>query len=252
VNVAHYDPEKTPTIINLRTSEAETLDVICHDPSFFPARSPQKTLLVVRDSNLSDSPGPAFWLWPLDRYIPNLPPFHSCLRISPYPPDILFGYISSDALLIYELVIEEEIPSGCSIRRFATNGFTFRSFDFSESAEIAAICESRNGDADFELWWYRLTRSDSIGLRKFKGPFIEAAVSPVESGRIAVLTQYGIELRVRHGGGQDDSLSPRMDIECGPKRICGSSFGSALRVLCRDRVREFIEVAPNRWLSQGE
>jgi hypothetical protein len=269
--VGHYSHQRNRlTIRNLASHKVEdSFDITCHDLGFLPSISPQKTLLIVREDQ-HNSPGErSFYLWPLDRYIPNLPPFSSCLRVSQYPPDILFGYISNGSLLIYELVLESDLPSAFSIRQYTPDHFTFLWFDFANglpqplpntdsqppaAVQVAAIRNKDDQSANFDLRWYSLVHCKDIGRAVLLGEFIDAAVSPVDPNRLAVLTANHLTFYARLGIEEVTRHFVHLNCPVRLERILWSPFGSRVKLIDRNAkgVLSFVEVSANLWCGEHQ
>jgi hypothetical protein len=204
----------------------------------------------------------------LDQFIPSLPPFSSCLRVSQYPPDILFGYISERTIHIYELVLESDVPSASSIRQYTIDHFTFRWFDFVNGLstpdilegqsphpipQVAVICQE-DESKNFDLQWWSLVRCKNMGHVVFSGKFVDAAVSPVDPNRVAVLTSNNLAFYDRAETGE---ISLHFFAHNGPiklKRILWSPFGSRVKLIDPkgEHVLSFVEVSANVWCGEQE
>jgi hypothetical protein len=92
-----------------------------------------------------------------------------------------------------------------------------------------------------------LARSDPTNPVEFPGLFVDAAVSPADPSRIALLTRQGVAFVSK----ETDRPIEKQDIPFAGgwegERIFWSPFGSAVKILVGQLARSFVEIAPNRW-----
>jgi hypothetical protein len=266
---AHYiSREKCITVLNPLVPDSFDLipDIACHALAFLPSSSPQKVLLIVRE----DDGARSFYLWPIDRSLPDLPAFDSCLRVSPYPPDLLFGYIADGVLLVYEIAADGANPAAHCVRIFHDAGPPFQWFDFvrgvapsapaaKERAPDPQIVAVFGADGKLSLQCYSLVSAHAYAAVEIGTDFIDAAVSPANPSRVAVLRSESVAIYDGvEKGGEELWEIPLPGYASGARRVFWSPFGSRIKIAFaqgdrgRPPVATFVEVAPRNWKMEDD
>jgi hypothetical protein len=214
--------------------------------SFLPPSVPATLILVDKSGALfllNAAAPEEFEQKPLD-----VASFSSHFRVSQFSSAVIFGFVSGISICVYELVF----PVRClPIRRYRIPE-GIRWFDFADAEVI--VCVSGE-EPDLRLKWFSLSKLQEIGSTQIRleneGKFVDAAVSPADAGRVAVLVSDGhAELLCNRGGGE--RIGQTTEVK-GAKEIGWSRFGTAVEIVDGDGgVRKFLEVLPERWLEGDE
>jgi hypothetical protein len=247
-HTAHYDA--ATRTLTIRSSTGPPLFVDrrdCTAMAFLPASLPG-TLLVGDDTrrlSLVHAPDPGLF----DPAVLDVAPYEGHLVVSPYTPNIHFAFVSSGAVHVYELVLSGNSPRAIAIRRYRISD-DVRWISFSDAKSL--VCVTGRG-GDLTLRWFSLDRIREIRSAQIGNvDFVDAAVSPADADRVAVLGGDGYaEVFCKRAHGERAGRTPAAVARA--REVNWSRYGTAIEIVDDDdQLHRFLEATPDVWEEGNE
>jgi hypothetical protein len=246
--IAHYYPQSHT--LTVRSSTGDVLFSAQHPClalSFLPQSFPS-TLLLVNESNefsLLNITDPTQF----DSNFLKVASFDSHLKVSTFPPNVIFAFVSNTIIHVYELLL----PLRClPVRRYRIPE-SICWFDFTDAESL--VCVSGD-ESQLKLRWFSLSKIHEIKALTIKLEngvnFLDAAVSPADPTRIAILLSDG-HAEVYSGRNRIGKTGSTPGEVNGAKEIDWSFFGTAIEIVDgENQVRRFLEIVPDNWEEGNE